>query len=102
MEYSVATSYDRYENDLTHWAIVYREGAVGYDAYPFSGAGELVHALKDWRGHFRPDNGGFAELLDAQERGANVFPSDDVSGSQDLPEPFPWLLRFEMTDGGRV
>lgn len=102
MEYSVATSYDRHENDLTHWAIVYREGAEGYDAYPFSEAGTLVHAIKDWRGHFRPDNKGFARLLDAQARGADVFPNDDMSGSQGLPGPFPWLLRFEMTDGGRV
>lgn len=102
MEYSVATSYDRHENDLTHWAIVYRDDAEGYDAYPFDEVGHLMRALREWGAYFRSDNNGFARLLDEQERGANVFPNDDVSGSQSFPDPFPWLLRFEMTDGGRV
>lgn len=102
MEYSVATSYDRYENDLTHWVILYRVLSEGYDAYPFDEIGGLVHALNDWRDHYRSDNNGFARLLDEQERGANVFPNDDVMGSNGLPDPFPWLLRFEMTNCGGV
>lgn len=92
MKYALATSYDNYYRDLTHWAIVIHDDNT-HTAYPFETAGELHAAIISgtletmW-----PDDDRFSALIEQQEAGATVFPNDDIAQRPHLPEQFPYLI----------
>lgn len=94
--FSIVTSYDPYNREMTHWVLTYM---FELTAHPFETVGEALYAaMNDFAG-CDSDTEAFLALVDEHERGGNTFPNDDIATYRDGDERFQFLPRITISDG---
>lgn len=95
-KFSIVTSYDHYNREMTHWVLTYM---FELKAYPFETVGEALCAVMSGIEVEAPDTEKFLTLVEEHNRGGNTFPSDDIEEHESMAERFQYLPRITINDG---